>query len=195
MKIKKKLIVNQNKLLTIRLIKNKFFKNKKNKSFYQIKLGLKKKLKIIFQFFSLNKKMLFLNLNLRLNFFFLNWVKNTKHLYLTENYWFKGILTNSNMLFKHLILSKYLSLIIKFLFNLIKINLILVFQTSMNNSEYKQFKVPVLSFNYFNKHSCDYFLKISFKFLKNSSLLYFFLNILKIKIQRTFKKKNEKFKY
>ena len=186
MKIKKKLIVNKNKLLSIKLIKNKFFKNKNYKSFNQIKVELKKNLKIIFQFFLFNKKILFLNLNLRLNFFFLNWIKNTKHLYLTENYWFKGILTNYNMLFKHLILSKYLNLIIQFLFNLIKTNLILVFQTSMNNSEYKQLKVPVLSFNYFNKHSCDYFLKISFKFLKNMALLYFFLNILKIKIQRTF---------
>ena len=186
MKIKKNIIVNQNKLLTVRLIKNKFFKNKKNKLFNQIKLELKKNLKIIFQFFSFNKKILFLNLNLRLNFFFLNWVKDTKHLYLTENYWFKGILTNFNMMFKYLILSKYLSLIIKFLFNLIKINLILIFQTSVNNSEYRGLKVPVLSFNYFNKHSCDYFLKISFKFLTNASLLYFFLNILKIKIQRTF---------
>jgi hypothetical protein len=184
-------ILKINKFLNIKLIKNKIYGKKQDK-FNQMKLELKKNIKIIFKFFLINKKILFLGIYNKLNNFILNLIKNTKHSYLTNGIWFKGITTNSYVIFKYLVLLKNLSIYMKFLFNLNKINLIVIFEPNNNVFELLNFRVPILSFanlnNYFYNYKLNFFFKDS-----NISFFYFFLSVIKLRVQ-ILQNKNGKFK-
>jgi hypothetical protein len=172
-------IINQiktNKLLHLKLIKNKVYHK-----FNKILLQFKKNFKIFFKFTILNKKILFVGIIKKFQNFILSFIKNTKHSFLQNNFWFNGILTNSNAFLKYLILLENMNLFIKYLFNLNKINLISVFGFKISKiSELSHFKIPILGFDNLNSSIFSY--KFNFSEKKfNSALFYFFLNVLKIK--------------
>lgn len=179
-----------NKILSLKLIKNTIFNKKQNK-FNQTKLELKKQVKIIFKFFLFNKQILFLNVLNKLNQFMLTFIKNTKHCFLTNNTWFNGVLTNLSSIFKALILLKNVKIFIKFLFNLQKTNLIVIFNKKINVSELLNFKVPIVNFGYNGSPFYDYKLNYFFKNI-NNFFIYSLLNVIKLKV-RLLIKKNSKF--
>lgn len=162
------------KVLNLKLLKNKVYKTKNINNYHEIHLRLKKKFKIIFKFYILNKKMLLLGINKKYNNFIFNLIKNTKNSYIPDNMWFQGILTNSNIIFKYLVLSKNVSKLVRFLFNLkTKINLILVLNDQQKKfNEIFNLKIPILGFINSNKYY-DY---------KTNLLninIYFFFKVLK----------------
>lgn len=170
-----------NKLLSLKLLKNRAY-NKKQNIFNQIKLELKKQVKIIFKFFLCNKQILFLNILGKLNRFMLTFVKNTKHCFLTNNMWFNGVLSNLSSIFKVLILLKNVKIFIKFLFNLQKTDLIIIFNKKINIFELLNFRVPIISFSYVGSKFYDYKLNYLFK-NKNHFFVYSLLNVIKLKIR------------
>ena len=119
--MKKNKLYNNNfkKVFDLKLIKNKIY----NKNY----LNIKKNLKIIYKFHTKNKKILFLGINKKINFFVKLLKKNPNHTYITNNIWLNGILSNSAV-FKHLCLLKKKNLF-TFLFNFKsqKYNLIVIF--------------------------------------------------------------------
>lgn len=162
------------KVLNLKLLKNKVYKIKNINNYNETHLRLKKKFKIIFKFYILNKKMLLLGVNKKYNNFIFNLIKNTKNSYIPDTMWFQGILTNSNIIFKYLVLSKNISKLVRFLFNLkTKINLILVLNDQQKKfNEIFNLKIPILGFINSNKYY-DY---------KTNLLninIYFFLKVLK----------------
>lgn len=167
-------IIKLNKILNLKFIKNKVYK-KSNLIF--LKLRFKKILNIFFKFHLLNKKIFFLGVDNKFNDFVLKLIKNTKHSFILDSMLFKGILTNPNMTFKHLVLSRSLVKSIKFLFNLqLKINLIVTLNHKLPNiNELSNLKVPIISLTGFSRFY-DY--KVNFSD-KISTI--FFLNILKKK--------------
>ena len=168
-------IIKLNKILNLKFIKNKVYK--KN-NLILLKLRFKKILNIFFKFHLLNKKIFFLGVDNKFNDFILKLIKNTKHSFILDSMLFKGILTNPNMTFKHLVLSKSLVKSIKFLFNSqLKINLIVILNHKLSNlNELSNLKVPIISltddFNRFYDYKVNFSDKIS---------TIFFLNILKKK--------------
>lgn len=175
-----------NKILDLKFIKNKIYENKQNK-LNQIKLQLKKNFKILFKFYLFNKKILFLGTENKLNSFFFNFIKNNKHFFLPQNIWFRGILTNSGLLFKYLLVSQSLNLFLKFLLNLNKTNLAVIFNTKKQN-ELLSLKIPTLTFNNFNNSFCDYKLNYFSKERFNVFLFCFGLNSLEFKVKKFYKK-------
>jgi ribosomal protein S2 len=182
--------IKSNKVFNIKLIKNKMYQPQINTNFNEIKLKLKKILKVVFKFFLSNKKVLFLGVNSTLNNFVLKLIKNTRHTYVPNNVLFKGILTNTNLVLKSLVLYKGLGEFTKPLFNLkLKPDLIiLTHDQQYNDHELLSLKVPTISFLDFSKFY-DY--KTGLPNNKsNLYLLYFFINILKkrshmLKIKKT----------
>jgi ribosomal protein S2 len=168
-----------NKVFNLKLIKNKVYQSKINTNFNAIKLKLKKILKIIFKFFLANKRILFLGVNHTLNSSILKLIKNTRHAYVPNNVLFKGVLTNTNLVLKSLVLYKGLGKFTKPLFNLkLKPDLIVLMQNQpQSDQELLSLKVPTISFFNFNKFY-DY--KTGLPNNKsNLYLLYFFINIVK----------------
>jgi ribosomal protein S2 len=168
-----------NKVFSLKLIKNKAYQSQTNLNFNEIKLKLKKILKVIFKFFLANKKVLFLGVNHTLNNFVLKLIKNTRHTYVPNNILFRGVLTNTNLVLKSLVLYKGLGRFTKPLFNLkLKPDLIILMDNqSQSDHELLGLKVPSISFSNFNKFY-DY--KTGLPNNKsNLYLLYFFINILK----------------
>jgi ribosomal protein S2 len=166
-----------NKVFSLKLIKNKAYQIDTN--FNGIKLKLKKILKVIFKFFLANKKVLFLGVNRMLNSFILKLIKNTRHTYVPNNVLFKGVLTNTNLVLKSLVLYKGLGKFTKPLFNLkLKPDLIVVMDHQpQSDQELLSLKVPTISFSHFNK-----FYDYKTGLLNNKVNLYlvsFFINILK----------------
>nr|AVR57508.1 ribosomal protein S2 [Entomoneis sp.] len=142
-----------NKVLSLKLIKYKIYKPKFQNELNDTKLKLKMNLKIIFKYFLANKKILFVGIENKFNSFIYKLIKSTSHSYIPNSLWFKGVLTNSKIVFKYLVLSKNLNKFIKFLFNLkSKTNLILMFGEKPSNlNEFLGLKTPIISFFHFNK--------------------------------------------
>ena len=170
-----------NLLTNVKLIKIKFFKINHYKIFNHLKFELKKNLKIIFKFFLYKKKILFLGVGRELNNFVFNLIKNTKHSFLNNSIWFNGILTNSNVVFKFLVMSQNLNKIIKFLFNLNRVNLIVLLNQTINIFELLQLKIVNVAFFY--NSFFDYKFNFYYRSIVNNYLVYFFLNALKLKIK------------
>jgi ribosomal protein S2 len=171
--------IKSNKVFSLKLIKNKAYQSRININFNEIKLKLKKILKVIFKFFLANKKVLFLGVSRTLNSFVLKLIKNTKHTYVPNDVLFKGVLTNTNLVLKSLVLYKGLGKFTKPLFNLkLKPDLIvLMHDQPQTNHELLSLKVPTISFLNFNKFY-DY--KTGLPNNKsNLYLFYFFISILK----------------
>jgi ribosomal protein S2 len=178
-----------NKVFSLKLIKNKAYQSEINTNFNEIKLKLKKILKVIFKFFLANKKILFLGVHHMLNGFILKLIKNTRHTYVPNNVLFKGVLTNTNLVLKSLVLYKGLGKFTKPLFNLkLKPDLILVMNEQLqSDNELLSLKVPTISFSNLNKFY-DY--KTGLPNNKsNLYLLYFFINIIKKRSQMVKPKK------
>jgi ribosomal protein S2 len=170
-------IIKSNKVFSLKLIKNKAYQI--NTNFKDIKLKLKKILKVIFKFFLANKKVLFLGTDSVLNSFVLKIIKNTRHTYVPNNVLFKGVLTNTNLVLKGLVLHKGLGKSTKPLFNLkLKPDLIvLMHNQSQSDHELFSLKVPTVSFLNFNKFY-DY--KTGLPSNKsNLYLLFFVISIIK----------------
>jgi len=176
-----------NKILNLKLIENKIYYGKQNK-FTFTKLQLKNILKIIFKFYVLNKKVLFAGIHSKFINFVFRLVKNTKHSFLPKNILFKGVLTNSSVILKYLVVSRKFSNFIQFLLNLkSKTNLIVNFDSQLNNTqELLGLKVPTISF--FNSSNLyDY--KMNFLSKANSYFFYFFVALLKKRSEIFTKKK------
>jgi hypothetical protein len=171
--------IKSNKVFNLKLIKNKMYQSQINTNFNEIKLKLKKILKVIFKFFLFNKKVLFLGVNSKLNDFVLRLIKNTRHTYVPNNVLFKGILTNTNLVLKSLVLYKGLGEFTKPLFNLkLKPDLvILMHDQPQNDRELFSLKVPTISLLNFNKFY-DYKPGLSDNKL-NLYLSYYLVSILK----------------
>jgi ribosomal protein S2 len=171
--------IESNKVFSLKLIKNKAYQSNPNTNFNGIKLKLKKILKVMFKFFLANKKVLFLGVSRMLNSFVLKLIKNTRHTYVPNDVLFKGVLTNTNLVLKSLVLYKGLGKFTKPLFNLkLKPDLIvLMHDQPQSNHELLSLRVPTICFFDFNKFY-DY--KTGLPNNKsNLYLLYFFISILK----------------
>ena len=94
-----------NKVFNIKLMKNKIFTIKEKS------IILKIFLKLIYKFHITYKKILFLTKDTNYFHLFSFIKRNTKHLYLANDFWINGFLSNFSV-FKHMYLYK------KFLFNL-----------------------------------------------------------------------------
>ena len=176
------------KILNLKFFKNKVYKIQNINNYNQIYLKLKKSFKIIFKFYILNKKILLLGINKKYTNFIFNLINNTKNSYIPNNMWFQGILTNSNIIFKYLVLSKNIDKFIRFLCNLkTKTYLILTFSDQQKKfNEIFSLKVPTLGFTNLNNKYYDYKINLS------NINIYFFLKVLKKKLN-IFKKNYIKF--
>lgn len=94
----KKLSYLKYKLITLELIKSKLYQ-KPVQNFNIAESYLKKAMSIIYNFHIKNKKILFVGVDKKIQ----NKYKNTtKHLFLPESYWIKGLLTNRVTVFKYI---------------------------------------------------------------------------------------------
>jgi len=144
------------KLLKLKLIKTKIYKNTKNLNYLILKsmeTRLKKVLHIIYRFHIASKKILFIGTPLELGNKIKQLLKNKKHSFIPESVWVNGIITNSKPSFKyllkqHAIINNNTS---KFLFNLKnQTDLIVVLNeklnlTALNESSLK--RIPTITLN------------------------------------------------
>lgn len=158
MKIKK---INkyQNKLLKLRLIKTKIYKNQHQFNSIQIEdieYRLKKALHIIHKFHTNNKKILFIGIPIKIHKKLKQLLNNTKHIYIPESIWIDGIITNRNACFKYLsknskstINKNKVSKLLTKLKN--KSDLIVIFDKSLDHTALNESyvtRLPIISFNY-----------------------------------------------
>lgn len=97
----KKLSYLKYKLINLEFIKSKLYQNSL-KNFDIAEAYLKKAIFIIFQFSIKNKKILFVGVDKKIQKKYKNISKQTKHLFLPESYWIKGLLTNRVTVFKYI---------------------------------------------------------------------------------------------
>lgn len=170
-----------NKVLSLKLLKNKIYKLNKKKIFSETKTTVKTTLKLIFKYQMFNKKILFLGTSKRLNTFFLHIINKTKHFFVPQIIWFNGVLTNPEVLFKHILLTKNIFKEINRLASIRReVNLILSF--GKNKTELNCLKVPVISFAGFTQ-LCDYYVNFPKTNRLNLNLFTFFLKTLKKKVK------------
>lgn len=175
MKLQKKKVENNSLML--------FYSNSQNK---KINAQIKKVLNIIYQYHIRNKKIMFVNVPF---FIIKNMAKIKKkinHLFIPENIWINGLITNQSACFYSLFLKKKKNPNIKFFLKFKnKSDLIVNFNAKNTNIEnlikesYNQ-TIPSISFNndkYFNLHKPTYSIKKSFLDLENNII--FFFSILK----------------
>lgn len=106
----KKIKISKSKLIKFQLIKFKTYKQKKNIfdkntqkfNFESIELHLKKALQIIYNYHLNNKTIFFIGVPQKLKKKFFSMLKATKHLFVPENTWLKGVLSNKVSIFKYL---------------------------------------------------------------------------------------------
>ena len=153
----------KSKLIKLELIKSKIFQNYSDKfnfknNFDQLEVYLKKALMIIFQYHLNNKKILFIGIPEKARNKHRQKLKKTKHLFLPESYWIKGLLTNKVTIFKYIknrINASTLSVIktkqVKNYFLLKKKpNLIVLFNSKFQSPIMKEaikLKIPVIALN------------------------------------------------
>lgn len=145
----KKLSYLKYKLIKIEFFKSKLYR-KSLQSFDLAETYLKKAISIIFQYHMKNKKILFVGVNKKIQNKYKHVLKKTKHLFLPEKYWIKGLLTNKVTVFKY-IKKSFSSTKIKNYFLLKKSpNLIVIFNKQSQASIIKEaikLKIPVIVLN------------------------------------------------
>ena len=185
MKIKKK-IKNYNKLLKLKLIQTKIYKKNqiiKHSSIENIEHRLKKSLQIIHKYNINKKKILFIINPSILTNIKTNILKKTKHLFITQNFWLNGKLTNKQQFYKKNI-SQYKT---KKLKN--KNDLIIILDKLTNNNIIKESyktKTPII---FLNNNSEIFNFKLTYKvpgnfLLNKKKTKNFFLTLLKIIFQK-----------
>ena len=142
------------KLLRLKLLKTKIYKNQKNFDYLlleDIETRLKKILRIIYQFHVANKKILFIGTSLQLKNQMRRFLKGKKHSFIPKNVWIDGVITNPEPSFKHL-LKRYAinsDKTLKFLFNLRdQVDLIVVLDETVNLTPLKESslkRIPTIS--------------------------------------------------
>ena len=142
------------KLLKLKLLKTKVYRNKKNFNYALLKTietRLKKALHVVYKFHVANKKILFIGTPLQLNNKIKQLLKYKKHSFIPESIWMNGIITNSKASFKHL-LKRHIgsnNKLSKFLFNLKnQVDLIVILNEKANLSalgESSLKRVPIIS--------------------------------------------------
>jgi ribosomal protein S2 len=189
MRIKKKYII-KNKLIKLKLIETKIYKNTSTNSnkLIDITTNLKKVLNIIYKYHINNKRILFVGASLnQTNLNFKKLFKSTKHLILPKSVWMNGILTNSTSCFKYIIknqniINKNFSKALYQLNN--NIDLIVVLESSYTNNILKESylaKIPVILLgNTFTKKEIkpSYLVPGNFKFSEKKTKEDFFYLIL-----------------
>ena len=144
------------KLLKLKLLKTKTYRNEKNFDYLLLKnieTRLKKVLHIVYRFHAANKKILFIGTPLKLNDQIKKLLKNKKHSYIPESIWMSGIITNSKSSFQHLIKQHAINKdkTSKFLFNLKnQADLIVVLNEGSNLAALEESsvkRIPTISLN------------------------------------------------
>lgn len=184
------------KLLKLKLLTTKVFKNKKNINylfFKNVEIKIKKMLCILYNFQLANKKILFVGTELRLNSKVKKLLKNKKHNFLPKSVWIHGIITNTKSLFKHLVkqYTIFNNKTFKYLFNLKnEANLIVIFNEKFNQASFNEIllkRIPIISFNVYNNLSNSnlsiYKITNNFNFvnapIQNNFFFIFFNSLLK----------------
>lgn len=184
----KKLFYLKYKLIKLEFIKSKLYNNSLQ-NYNLTETYLKKAIFIIFQFHIKNKKILFIGVDETIKKKYKN---VSKHLFLPEFYWFKGLLTNKIQVFKYIKKNQhnFMPAKIKNYFLLKKKpNLIVLFneqdQTTMIKEAVK-LKIPIIVLNTKQAN----FDKILYPIYANSSMISQVNNNLIISILNSiFKKK------
>ena len=144
------------KLLRLKLIKTKVYKNEKNFNYLLLKnmeTRLKKVLNVIYRFHIANKKILFIGTPLKLNNKIKQLLKNKKHNFIPETIWMNGIITNPKPSFKHLLKRHAITndKTSKFLFNLRnQADLVVILNENFNITALKESslkRIPTISLN------------------------------------------------
>lgn len=195
-----KIKVYKNKIFKLKLIQTKIYKKNYNNfiKIEDIDIRLKKALHVIYNYHINNKRILFIGIPMHIDPKFKKLLKNTKHLFIPEDIWISGIITNQETCFKYL--SKNPKSIenktSKFLFQLKKKNdLIVVLDFSTNQEaiiEAYLSQIPLISLNCELKmlvNNSNYKIPGNFKFTKKNLRDMFFYSIL----AATFKKAKKKF--
>jgi ribosomal protein S2 len=145
------------KLIKFELIKSKISQN--NIFNNNVEVYLKKALLVIFQYHLNNKKILFVGISKTTQNKYEKTLKKTKHLFLPDSYWIKGLLTNKVTVFKYI-----KKRVIFFTSNRVKNyfllknkpSLIVLFDAKIQSSLVKEavkLKIPVIAFNSDMLHS------------------------------------------
>lgn len=99
----KKITHFKHKLIKLELIKSKISQNNIfSNRLEDVEVYLKKALSIIFQYHLNNKKILFVGISKPIQNKHKKTLRKTKHLFLPESYWIKGLLTNKVTVFKYI---------------------------------------------------------------------------------------------
>jgi ribosomal protein S2 len=142
------------KLIKLELVKSKISQNiVLNSRLENMEVYLKKALLIIFQYHLNNKKILFVGINKKIQNSHKKSLKKTKHLFLPDSYWIKGLLTNKVTVFKYI--KKRVNLftsnkVKNYFFLKNKPNLIVLFDAKIQASIIKEavkLKIPVIALN------------------------------------------------
>ena len=146
------------KLTKLKLIKSKSYRNIKNNiiDLNQIELYLKKSLNIIYRYHVNNKTIVFVGIPDYIKKMFKPVLKKSRHVYLNENIWLNGLITNKVFIQKYIKKNRiYIPQIRK------KPDLIVILDEKKEEKALKEancLKIPVISINS--------------NFLKNSITLY-----------------------
>lgn len=183
MKIKN-IKTNKFKLTRLHLIKTKTYKNVDNEVNVHIESYLKKSLKIIYDYHCNNKKILFIGIPITIQNKFKNILKKTKHLYITEEIWVRGLLTNRSSLFKFLKKKSTKNKKLKILLSIKKKpDLVILFDETKEKfviRETDQLKIPLITVNskMFENPSVLYKIPGNFTFShKKTGNVFFFMLI------------------
>lgn len=183
MKIKKP--IKFNKILNLKLFKNKIYDLKLNS---RLNIKLKTYMKVIFKYFLFNKKIALFNCLNKLNSLIFKTIKSINCVYVPQNLWLNGLLSNFKIIFKFLVFSKSFNKLVKFMFNL-QSDLILIFKNHINRNELLNFNVPILSFNEHNQNLYDYSFNLFYQ-KKFEHVFFYFFQILVKKAKRLNLKNN-----
>lgn len=155
MKIKN-LNKHKTKLLKLKLLETKIYKNKKELNYTLLKdveTRLKKILHIIYKFHIANKKILFIGAPIHLSKQIKQLLKTKRHSFIPEQIWLNGIITNSSSSFKYLLKRHAINndKTSNFLFNLKnQIDLIVLLDEKVNLPTLKENllkRIPTISLN------------------------------------------------
>jgi len=161
----------------------------------RIEMYFKQSLKIIYEYHIKQKKILFVGFPVLNNFFIKNISKNTSHIFISENTWINGILSNTKYVKKH---NQNLSNIeLKQFLNTLnnKPDLIVFFNTKHNYKiikEINNLKLPIIIFNYSIKKKHE---KVLYNVLGNySKLIETRLNVYNLLLYSILKIKTKRYK-
>ena len=183
------------RLTKLHLIKSRSYKsNNKNYTISPDKLEsyLKKNLNVLYNFHKNNKKIIFKGVPVNLQKKFSHILAKTKHLFITEKIWIKGLLTNKNSLLKSIKKQKTFSHLnnINDITNILtlksKPDLIVIFNEEKELpaiTESYKLKIPIITINSnitIKQTKLLYKLPGKFEFLNKNNNNVFFLLLLAI---------------